>query len=336
LEYQWIQQGLGRKLVQLFESSKLTKGQINFTRQDINQQLATSSSTTRQFATLDLKDASDRVSLELVRRIFGGTPEVLRALEATRTTETRLPTGEVVHLSKYAPMGSALCFPVEAYVFWVTLVSAMVQTTRMPLQKVSKLIYVYGDDIIVPTTWAERCIHVLESVGLRVNTSKSCIHGFFRESCGVDAFKGVNVTPIRLKKLWTGRRSDGTAFVSYTALANSLLERGYVGTSDLMFTLVEGTYGKLPYGTRSSGFPCRIVRDRQVAERLNLSSTLSRWRSDYQRLEFRVRFSSPKKTGSTLDGWPRLLRALVHQAGEEPSKLVLPRSNTIKRGWRVV
>lgn len=337
LEYQWIQQGLGRKFVEHFERDcVLTKGQINFTRQDINQQLATSSSTTRRFATIDLKDASDRVSLQLVRRIFGLVPEVLRALEATRTTETRLPTGEVVALDKFAPMGSALCFPVEAYVFWVTLVSAMVQTTRMPLSKVSKLVFVYGDDIVVPTNEAMRCIQALESVGLRVNTSKSCIQGYFRESCGVDAFKGVNVTPIRLKKLWSGRKTDGTAFVSYTALANSLRSRGYIGTSDRMFALVEGTYGKLPYGSNDSGFPCRVVQDRSVAERYNLRSARSRWNGRYQRLEFWVQSSTPMKIDSRLDGWPRLLRAQVRLAGDEPSKVVLPRSTVIKRGWRAV
>jgi hypothetical protein len=337
LEYQWIQQGLGRKLVRLFEKDcVLTKGQINFTRQDINQKLAEGSSSSRQFATLDLKDASDRVSLKLVRRIFGLVPEILRALEATRTTETRLPTGEVVRLEKFAPMGSALCFPVEAYCFWVVLVSAMITETRMPLQKVSKLIYVYGDDIVVPTNMAERCIQVLESVGLRVNTSKSCIHGFFRESCGVDAFKGTNITPIRLKKLWSGRKTDGSAYSSYSSLANSLRSRGYVGTSDRMFSLVEGTYGKLPYGSNDSGFPCRVVQDRSVAERYNLKRTRSRWNRNYQRLEFLVQSPLPVEIGSTLDGWPRLLRAQVHAAGDDPSKVVLPRSTSIKRGWRAV
>lgn len=335
LEYQWIQQGLGRKIVRHFEEDcLLTKGQINFTHQDINQQLATSSSTTREFATLDLKDASDRVSLSLVRRIFGGTPKILRALEAARTTETILPDGRIVHLEKYAPMGSALCFPVEAYCFWVLMVSAMVSTTRMPLRTVCKRIFVYGDDIVVPTDWAPRCIQVLEDAGLRVNTSKSCIHGYFRESCGVDAFKGTNVTPIRLKKLWSGRPGDGTAFVSYTSLANALLEKGYKGTSDLMVALVEGTYGELPYGTRTSGFPCKIIRDRSVAERFNLKRIRTRWNRHYQRLEFMVKFASPRRIDSTLDGWPRLLRDMTLGSGENPSQVVVPRSTLIKRGWR--
>jgi len=335
LEYQWIQQGLGRKMVVHFEQvCKLTRGQINFTDQKINQRLSLESSISREYATLDLKDASDRVSLDLVRRIFGLTPELLRALEACRTTETRLPSGEVVELKKYAPMGSALCFPVEAYCFWVLLVSAIVSSSRMPLSRVGKLIYVYGDDLIVPTDMAERCIHVLESVGLRVNKSKSCIHGFFRESCGVDAFKGVDITPTRLKKLWTGRSGDASAFTSYSAIASHLASRGYEGTSSLMVALLEGTYGKLPYGTLSSGFPCQIVPERAEAEEFNSSNFRTRWNRRYQRLEFFVKYASPRRIDTKLDGWPRLLRSFTSGSGDDPSHVVVPRSTLIKRGWR--
>lgn len=334
LEYQWIQQGLGRKLADHLESQTLTAGQVNFTHQDINQQLALRHSIDGKFATIDLKDASDRVGLQLVRRIFGRVPQILRALESTRTTETRLPTGEVVSLHKFAPMGSALCFPVEAYCFWVTLVSAMSLDTRMPRQKTSKLIYVYGDDIIVPTDMAERCIQVLESVGLAVNRQKTCIQGFFRESCGVDAFKGFNITPVKLKKLWSGRPGDGTALTSYTSVANDLRRRGYRSTSDAIFRMVEATYGLLPHGVETSGFPCRITSSASVAEQKNRSTHKWRIRSDYQRVEFMVKFSSPRRIHSELDSWPRLLRDVTSPCSQDPSQVVVPRSTLIKRGWR--
>jgi len=174
LEYQWIQQGLGRKLANHLEyRNRYTRGRINFTHQDINRSLAQTSSTSERFATLDLKDASDRVSLELVRRIFKRSPELVRALEACRTTETELPDGRVIPLQKYAPMGSALCFPVEAYIFWVVIVSAVIRGKNLPLERVGRQVYVYGDDIIVPTEWALLSIQALESVGLLVNRDKS-------------------------------------------------------------------------------------------------------------------------------------------------------------------
>jgi hypothetical protein len=131
LEYQWIQQGVGRSIVAHLEAHHLTKGRVNFTHQEVNRRLAQESSATLELATLDLKDASDRVSLELVRRVFKNTPELVRALEAIRTDATLLPDGRVQSLKKFAPMGSAVCFPVEAFVFWAIL------TASIPCDKAS-------------------------------------------------------------------------------------------------------------------------------------------------------------------------------------------------------
>jgi len=121
LEYQFFQQGLGRALTLYVEQHPLTKGLVNFTRQSVNQEMATFASKTGEWATIDLKDASDRVSLALVRAIF--PDHVLEALEATRTSATSLPNGEIVEFKKFAPMGSALCFPVEALTFWALTTS---------------------------------------------------------------------------------------------------------------------------------------------------------------------------------------------------------------------
>lgn len=336
LEYQWIQQGLGRKLSSFLEAvSPLTRGQINFTNQEINRQLALSSSTTGEFVTLDLKDASDRVSLELVRRVFKGTPRLLQALEATRSNATLLPSGEVIELKKFAPMGSSLCFPVEAYIFWVLVVAAAVYEARLPLRKAGKLAFVYGDDIIVPADWSERSMQVLESAGLVVNRDKSCISGNFRESCGMDAFKGVQVTPIRLKTQFSDRESDGTVLASYASIANAL-EHSYPSVSALIWERLERVYGKIPYGTSFSSFPCRVVSDPDEAERLNRQFFRRRLNRRYQRVEFLLKTVLPVRRESKLDGWHRLLRNQVFPMSDEPSTVVLPRSTIIKRGWRAV
>jgi len=333
LEYQWIQQGLGRKMAAFLEGdSPYTKRHVNFTRQDINGNIAKTSSASQRYATLDLKDASDRVSLELVRRLFERLPKLARALEACRSTETKLPDGRVITLKKYAPMGSALCFPVEAYVFWVVIVSAVIHGKNLPLEKVGKRVFVYGDDIVVPTEWASLSIHALESVGLKVNLDKSCITGNFRESCGVDAFMGEIVTPIRLKKPWTGRKSDGTALHSYAAVANSLAPE-YKSVSDLLWIELEKVYGVIPYGTSRSSFPCKIVQTPALAEFLNRNRFRRRWNSNYQQIEFRVLRPSNRSLITKLDGWLRLLRDQVSPPIDDPSRIVLPRSMCIKRGW---
>lgn len=334
LEYQWIQQGLGRKLADFLEyGNPYTKGRVNFTNQEINQQLAQTSSASQQYATLDLRDASDRVSLEAVRRVFANSPRLLRALEACRSTATKLPDGRELLLQKYAPMGSALCFPVEAYFFWAIIVAAVIRGKNLPLYEVGRRVYVYGDDIIVPTEWASLSIQALESVGLLVNVDKSCITGFFRESCGVDAFKGINVTPTRLRKRWPRHKSDGTALYAYTALANKLASEGYLSASNFLWTELEDVYGKIPYGTSRASYPCKVVDSASKAISLNKRFLRFRINSDFQRIEFRVLSLSLRRKFSILDDWPRLLRNIVTPPFGDPSHVVVPRSTKIKRGW---
>lgn len=334
LEYQWIQQGLGRALMHHLETSRYTRGQINFTSQEVNRSLAHRSSLDRKWATLDLKDASDRVSLALVQQIFGRKPRLLSALEATRTSSTTLPSGEVVHMKKFAPMGSALCFPVEATVFWLLLVADLCSNGRLPLEVAARCVYVYGDDIIVPTEHATRAMQVLESVGLRVNKDKSCIQGYFRESCGMDAFKGVCVTPTRFKKLWSGKQSDASAYTSYLEVSNNLRDKGYVKAADYLVEQLAETYGVVPWvatGVSSHGLRSPSV---WMALWLNAKAGLKqRWNEALSRFEVRARVTTVGRRPTTLDGWPRLLRNMVTPVSEEPDTVVLPYSTKIKYGW---
>lgn len=337
LEYQWIQQGLGRKLAAFLEyGNPYTKGVVNFTRQDINGTLAKASSASQQHATLDLRDASDRVSLGVVRSVFTRTAGLLRALEACRSTATKLPDGRVVTLNKFAPMGSALCFPVESYIFWVTIVAAVILRKNLPLHVVAKQVYVYGDDIVVPTDWALLSIQALEAIGLLVNVDKSCFTGYFRESCGIDAFKGEIVTPIRLKKPWSYQTNDGSVLYSYASIANKMDQSGYKGVSELVWNELERLYGKIPYGTPLSSFPCKLVDSPMKAMILNKSFLRSRSNRHYQQLEFSVYFLTTRRTRSILDSWPRLLRDVITPPFGDPSFVVLPLSTKLKRGWASV
>jgi hypothetical protein len=337
LEYQWIQQGLGRKIMSHLESFWMTRGNINFEHQSTNQALALSSSLDGSYATLDLNDASDRVSLELVEKIFGhgDLKLLLRCLKACRSTATRLPNGDILPLKKFAPMGSALCFPVEAFVFWVIMVAAVSRHYKMQPSEVGKRVFVYGDDIIIPTDWVSLCIQTLESCSLKVNKTKSCTTGNFRESCGVDAFKGVIVTPLRLRKLWSSRKTDGSAYASYTSLANMLGNR-YTAASNYLWEKLEEVYGVIPHGTVFSSFPCRIVTDVEEAELFNSKFFKHRYSRRYQRTEFFLNGLSSIKIQTELDSWLRLLRNVVSEQIDDPSSIVVPRSMSIKRGWRAL
>lgn len=121
---QFMQQSLKDYVYPVLEQHRLTRHSIRFTRQDVNQSLAYRSSIDKRLATLDLKDASDRVHLHLVQRIFK-TSGLLEYLEDSRSLHATLPNGTNIVLSKFASMGSAMCFPVEAMVFYTLIQSAM-------------------------------------------------------------------------------------------------------------------------------------------------------------------------------------------------------------------
>ncbi len=197
---QYMQQSVKDYLYYVLERHSLTKQSIRFTRQDVNQRLAYTSSKDKRLATLDLKDASDRVHLHLVQRIFKNSG-ILEYLEDCRSLHAVLPSGRNIVLNKFASMGSALCFPVEAMVFYTLIQSAMHQLDgRRPssrsIRDYSRLIDIYGDDIIVPVEYADVVVRYLESYALKVNVNKSFKFSHFRESCGADYYNGIDVKPI--------------------------------------------------------------------------------------------------------------------------------------------
>lgn len=334
LELQWIQQGLGRKMMDWAERKSDLR--INFRDQGVNQRLALESSISLEFSTLDLKDASDRVSVELVRRLFQHTG-LFRYFDATRSTATRLPDGRLIQLSKFAPMGSALCFPVEAVCFYALCVAAVARQLGGPTRNSERRVYVYGDDLVVPTECAPSVIAALESVRLKVNSSKCCIQGPFRESCGVDAFKGVSVTPVRLRTLWTGRRSDGSAYASYIALLNQLRDRGYGKAAEYVLERLTCVYGKIPFGTENASYPCIVVDCPDKANIANAKLDLKgRWHDGLQSFQWSVLRLKTRSVDTLAEGWARLLRNVTQGPGRDPDQVVLPRSTQIKRGWASV
>lgn len=177
---------------------KASSNRINFKSQEINRELARESSVTRKYSTLDLKDASDRVLIKAVRGIFGKSNLINWFIKNARSTHT-LVDDELIRLSKVAGMGSGLTFPLLALITYVSVVASVRRRTGLSLGKIAPFIYVYGDDLIVPTIWKKFAVLGLESSGLQVNEDKSFSKSHFRESCGGDYFHGDSVAPIRLK-----------------------------------------------------------------------------------------------------------------------------------------
>lgn len=293
--FQYIQQGLKGGIVDLVESHPLTRGHVNFTDQTINRELALKGSITGELATLDLKEASDRVSLNLVRSIF--PLELLPYLESCRSEYTVLPCGTDILLRKFAPMGSALCFPILALTIFSVLVGAGIDP---------KDLYVYGDDVIVPINDTSLAITALESVGLLVNKAKSCYTGFFRESCGMDAFMGVCVTPIRIRTVW-GHRPSASGLASWTSYQNDFFESGYTHTASVLREMVKSRYRDIPIASgRVKNYPSLMIYEYDEASLGHKPRT--RWNKDLQRSEVRVLVPSTPTYTVDDDGWWKILR----------------------------
>jgi len=349
LEYQWIQQGIQKSLYSWIEEHRLTRGFVNFTDQSINRRLALSSSRTQRYVTLDMKDASDRVSLRLVEELFAGTT-LLEGLLASRSKETQLPDGRVVHLNTFAPMGSAVCFPIEALCFYALALAVLHVHGRTSIpNKYRPHVYVYGDDIIARSEDYALLLQAFPLFGLKFNESKCCVAGFFRESCGCDAFQGVDITPIRLRTTWShhGNRS-ANELVSYVELSNSLWDAGYWGTADLMKDMVEDRYGLLPYvrekysytdlagrvRTNSSpliGWYRPYVNESRVNRLLGIKRRFCR---DIHQMEYRSWIIRPVIKIYEVDGWRECLRVL--NTGSTRSNIgayALPHRICLRRGW---
>lgn len=298
VDYQWIQQGLGTAIVKHVERHYLTRDNVRFTDQTPNRTVALLGSIDGKYSTLDLNEASDRVSLSLVRLLF---PEsVLPYLEACRSSSTILPDGRVLTLRKFAPMGSCLCFPVLSLVVW-SLLSAGITDTHA-----RERVYVYGDDVIVPTAQAENAMNILESFGLKINRDKSCTNGLFRESCGMDAFKGTDVTPVRLRTVWSPHRSP-SVYTSWIAYANSFYDKQYYSVYDYIVESLVHTYGPIP--GKELNITAPSLRETPPGQKVR-----RRWNKNLQKFEYHCYDLRSPVMIKRIDGWSMLLRCFTEVA----------------------
>jgi len=305
---QYMQQALLTSLVPLIERGRYTGGRVNFTDQTINGALALSSSRDGRFATIDMKEASDRVSLAHVSTMLESVPILREQVLACRSTRALLPDGDVVSIKKFASMGSALCFPMEAMVFFCSIVSkrmlsAGCRLTSRNVLKYSRDVYVYGDDIIVPTDEAPSiCVH-LETLGLRVNQRKSFWTGKFRESCGVDAYDGVNVTPTYIRTEAPTDRRNANEVAAWVAMANQFYLKGYWSTARAIRNHVDKAVGPLPHVSLTSAGLGWISYRNETQHR--------RWSSELHRFENRLLVPTPQRKADPLSGDSALAKCLL-------------------------
>ncbi len=242
---QYVQQGLAEAIEEAKRKDDLLPLFVRRKDQKTNRLLARLGSSGGELATLDLSEASDRVSNQHVLLMMSRWPHLSGAVQACRSRKADVPGHGVLRLAKFASMGSALTFPIEEMVF-LTLIFCAIESelseplTRASIRKYAGRVRVYGDDIIVPVEHVHTVIHWLESFGFKVNKDKSFWTGKFRESCGKEYYDGIDVSFVKCRRDIPTGRQDVLEIISAVAFRNHLFEVGLKETARFLDGILGG------------------------------------------------------------------------------------------------
>jgi len=255
----YLQKGVASQLMKYTQGEKHPLSLlINFRSQDVNRRLC-ASAYQLGYATIDLTNASDSVSWRLIKRLCRRIP-LLRYLYGSRSSATVLD-GYTSTFDKFAPMGSALCFPIESILF----ASVVELAHRIHYGQASSGHFsgcsVYGDDIIVPAELNQLVVDILESLGFSVNTMKSYSSGGYYESCGVEYLHGVRINTIRHPRCLLGVTGQVSPehIDKIIDMSNSLLQFGCFTARRRLLKFYSNEH--LTYGNRTVPFLDLVVFD---------------------------------------------------------------------------
>jgi len=320
------QQGVGREMNRLIQSSCLGKF-IRLDDQSINRRLAEEGSYTFAIDTIDLSAASDSVGFDLVREIF--PPSWLIPMIVTRSRSMNT-VGGLRHLNKFAPMGSALCFPTQCIVFTAVCIYAaciyaygksgaecsfdmwltpskvkdavdLFGAFNHRSERLLKPLAVYGDDICVDSRLTHILMSILDRLGFSVNRDKSFTGSqSFRESCGGYYLNGTDITPLYYRIKGVKKRLTASHVASHVDLINKARARGrynlYRFLHSSLMSWEPGPKTQIPYTENpdSFGIICNKADNSHLQRRLNVA---------WQRYEFQcitISYTRIDRPGSLL------------------------------------
>jgi hypothetical protein len=257
-------------------------------------------------ATVDLSDASDRLTCWTVERIFRSNPSILVALHAARTRYIRDDISDVkgfLKTKKFASQGTATTFPVMSLVMLCIAlgVSLEGEVTWQNIWKLRDQVRVFGDDIVIPTRGYSSLEFAMDALQLKINKTKSYVSGSFRESCGTDGYLGYDVTPVKPKSLTANSPSEVQSLID---VANNLFRKGLWRSS-------EAVLGLIPHQVLSHLEVGKVGTDglRGLASFTGsrVDHLRLRWNTRLHRIEARVWESYSKPINSQREGSPAFL-----------------------------
>lgn len=165
--------------------------------QSVNGLRAVRASRESDEATVDFSAASDTISIETVRLLL--PPDWFNYLDMIRSHVAGFYNDEhelthTCHMEKFSAMGNGFTFELETLIFW-----AIAQSVE-DLIGTRTFVSQYGDDLICSCEAYEKMLPVFEFFGFSINEKKSFSSGNFRESCGMHAYRGVDVSPFYIRR----------------------------------------------------------------------------------------------------------------------------------------
>lgn len=328
-EHMWCQQSLLSYFATRSARSWISRFVV-FDDQSQNQKMCIAGSVTGSLSTIDLSMASDCVTPDLVGNLFRTSPKLLLALRASRTLfvsqQLTHRVSETLVLKKFSTMGNAYTFPVESLAFLAIVLAAVLTHRRkdVKLEAIEDLIgevSVFGDDLIVPTDSREAICSALEMLHFKVNTGKSFWSGNFRESCGVDSFRGHDVTPVYYRQHYSG---NAKSLSSVLATRNRFYNRYLLNTAGYLESTLPRNLLRVAPGSGAIGLTTRGALDND--------SLRVRYNTELHRREFLVLTvsSSQQKTKTDADA------ALLQYFTERPSPFTAWEHGYVQRTYERV
>lgn len=164
--------------------------------QERHRELAQIASIDHSFVTCDQSSASDNITGWLLELLL--PKSWYRELDLGRVSLIRMPNGELLKTLSFCTMGIGFTFPLQTLVFY-----ALAKAISSSYFDGTDFVSCYGDDLIISARLWPFVSTIFPHFGLVINSDKSFANGHFRESCGGDYYRGVDVRPFQ--PLWVDR-----------------------------------------------------------------------------------------------------------------------------------